>query len=51
MILKLIVHTINTTGLSFDQGSLLKSKKNDHYDNTNDSFVASVVEIWGFGVS
>ena len=45
--------TCRATGLSFDQGSLLKSKKNDHYDNTNDdeSFVASVVEIWGFGVS
>jgi hypothetical protein len=45
--------TCRSTGLSFDQGSLLKMNKNDHPDNTNDdeSFVASVVEIWGFGVS
>ena len=45
--------TCRSTGLSFDQGSLVKSNKVDHPGKTNDdeSFVASVVEIWGFGVS
>lgn len=41
--------TCRSTGLSFDQGSLLKCEKNK--TNDDEHFVASVVEIWGFGVS